>query len=131
MFLLIVSEGGVPIISQSFVSDKIFEDHLFGGFFSTINSFITEIFAEGLDRASFGKYTLLMRSLPPFLIFYIYKGQSYSAQYRIKTFTDELENSQEIWESINHFYQINREIKIKDIPSLEPLITKIFIDKSS
>ena len=104
IFLLIVSEGGVPIISQSFVSDKIFEDHLFGGFFSTINSFITEIFAEGLDRASFGKYTLLMRSLPPFLIFYIYKGQSYSAQYRIKTFTDELENSQEIWESINHFF---------------------------
>jgi tetratricopeptide (TPR) repeat protein len=131
IFLLIASEGGVPFFSQSFVKHKNFEDHLFGGFFSTINTFINEIFAEGLDRAFFGKYTLLMRSLPPFSIFYIYKGQSYSAQHRIKAFADELKNNQEIWENIDHFYQTNREIKIDDIPSLAPLISKIFIDKSS
>jgi tetratricopeptide (TPR) repeat protein len=131
IFLLMISEGGVPIFSQSFISVKKFEDHLLGGFFSTINSFINETFSEGLDRASFGKYTLLMRSLPPFSIIYIYKGQTYSAQYRIKTFTDELENNQDIWENIIYFHKMNREIKINDIHSLESLITKIFIDKSS
>jgi hypothetical protein len=126
-----VSEGGVPLFSQSFVGDNIFEDHLFAGFLSTINSFINEIFSEGLDRASFGKYTLLMSSLQPFLIFYIYKGNSYIAKYRIEAFIDELKNNQELWDDLNHFYQMNREIKLKEIPSLDPLITRIFIDKKN
>ncbi|MFW9773961.1 MAG: tetratricopeptide repeat protein, partial [Candidatus Thorarchaeota archaeon] len=40
VFLLIVSEGGVPYFSYSFITDKEFEDHLLGGFFTAINSFI-------------------------------------------------------------------------------------------
>ncbi|TFF90132.1 MAG: tetratricopeptide repeat protein, partial [Promethearchaeota archaeon] len=59
IYLLIVSEGGMPFFSQSFTSDKKFEEHLFGGFFITLNSFIIENFSEGLNRASFGEYTLL------------------------------------------------------------------------
>ncbi len=72
VLLLIISEGGIPIFSQSFIEDKSFEDHLFGGFFTAINSFINEKFSEGLDRASFGEYTLLMNSLSPFLMCYVY-----------------------------------------------------------
>ncbi|MEJ2295701.1 MAG: tetratricopeptide repeat protein, partial [Candidatus Lokiarchaeota archaeon] len=90
IFLLIVSEGGVPILSQSFTSETSFQDHLFGGFFTTINSFITENFSEGLNRASFGKYTLLMNAFSPFLMCYIYKGQSYSAQKRINSFLNKI-----------------------------------------
>ncbi|MHA2120371.1 MAG: hypothetical protein ACW990_04100, partial [Promethearchaeota archaeon] len=63
VLLLIVSEGGVPHFSQSFVEDQVVEDHLFGGFFTAINSFINEKFSEGLDRAMFGNYTLLMNSV--------------------------------------------------------------------
>ena len=92
VLLLIVSEGGVPIFTQSFKVDKSFEDHLFGGFFTAINSFISEMFSEGLDRASFGEHTLLMKSIPPFLMFYIYKGQSYSAQKRVNSFIRELKS---------------------------------------
>ena len=129
IILLITSEGGVPFFSQSFVSEKFFEDHLIAGFLSAINSFINETFSEGLDRASFGNYTLLMRSIKPFLIFYIYKGNSYSAQDRIRTFLDELKNNRELWNNFNHLYEMNQEIKINDIPSFEPLVTKIFVDK--
>ncbi|MHA2088064.1 MAG: tetratricopeptide repeat protein, partial [Promethearchaeota archaeon] len=59
VLLLVVSEGGIPIFSQSFIQNPSFENHLFGGFFTAINSFINEKFSEGLDRASFGEYTLL------------------------------------------------------------------------
>ncbi|MFW9972629.1 MAG: tetratricopeptide repeat protein [Candidatus Odinarchaeota archaeon] len=126
VLLLIVSEGGVPFFSQSFMEDKSFEDHLFGGFFTTINSFINEIFSEGLDRASFGKYTLLMNSIPPFLMCYIYKGQSYSAQKRIKSFINELKSKKELWDVFEKFYQMNKKIHMEDIPSLEFLINKNF-----
>jgi tetratricopeptide (TPR) repeat protein len=130
VLLLIVSEGGMPFFTQSFIDDKAFEDHLFGGFFTAINSFINEEFSEGLDRASFGKHTLLMNSISPFLICYIYKGQSYSAQNRIKSFVRELKHNKEVWDTIEKFYRTSRKIQLKDIPSLEPLINKIFIKKN-
>ncbi|MFW9818842.1 MAG: tetratricopeptide repeat protein [Candidatus Thorarchaeota archaeon] len=130
VLLLIVSEGGIPFFSESFIADRAFEDHLFGGFFTAINSFINEVFSEGLDRASFGEYTLLMNSIPPFLMFYVYRGQSYSAQNRMKSFINEIKNKEELWETFKKFYQMNRKVDIRDIPSLESLIQEIFIQKN-
>ena len=130
VFILIVSEGGRPIFSQSFIEDQSFEDHLFGGFFTAINSFISEKFSEGLDRASFGEHTLLMNSVTPFLFCYLFKGQSYSAQQRIRYFIEELQDNKNAWQTFRDFYRSNKEIQINDIPSLEPLINKFFIDKS-
>lgn len=130
VLLIIVSEGGLPTFSQIFVKDHSFEDHLFGGFFTAINSFITEKFSEGLDRATFGEHTLLMNSVPPFFLCYVFKGQSYLAQQRISYFTEKIQKDEEIWQNLKKFYKLNREIQLKDIPSLEPLINQIFIDKS-
>ncbi|MFX1464253.1 MAG: hypothetical protein ACFFBF_14580 [Promethearchaeota archaeon] len=130
VLLLIVSEGGTPIFSQSFAKDQTFEDYLFGGFFTTINSFITEKFSEGLDRAIFGEHTLLMNSVSPFLMCYVFKGQSYSAQQRITYFIDKLQSDELVWQTFDKFYQVNKEIQINDIPSLKTLINEIFIDKS-
>ncbi len=130
VLLLIVSEGGTPIFSQSFAKDQTFEDYLFGGFFTTINSFITEKFSEGLDRAIFGEHTLLMNSISPFLMCYVFKGQSYSAQQRIAYFIDKLQSDELVWQTFDKFYQVNKEIQINDIPSLKTLINEIFIEKT-
>ena len=111
------------------VKDKAFEDHLFGGFFTAINSFISDKFSEGLDRAIFGEHTLLMNSIPPFLMCYVYKGQSYSAQQKIRYFLDKLTGNKETWQAFEKYYQKNQEIQLKDIPSLEPLINEVFRDK--
>jgi tetratricopeptide (TPR) repeat protein len=130
ILLLIVSEGGTPIFSKVFSEDQSFEDHLFGGFLSAINSFIDEMFSEGLDRASFGEHTLLMNSITPFFSCYIFKGQSYAAQQRIRYFLDKLKGNKEIWQVFEKYYQMNQEIQLRDIPSLEILIKEIFIDKT-
>ena len=130
VLLLIVSEGGRPFFSWSFIKDQSFEDHLFAGFLSAINSFISEIFSEGLDRAIFGEHTLIMISVSPFLMCYVFKGQSYSAQHRIKSFIDEIQSDKDVWETFEKFYQMNKEIQLKDIPSLEALIKEIFIDRT-
>ncbi len=130
VLLLIVSEGGTPFFSQSFIEDKSFEDHLFGGFFTAINSFINEKFSEGLDRAIFGDHTLLMNSVSPFMICYVYKGQSYSAQNRIKSFINEIQSDKDIWDTFEKFYKLNKEVQLMDIPSLKSLIEEIFIDKT-
>ncbi|MFX1324240.1 MAG: tetratricopeptide repeat protein [Promethearchaeota archaeon] len=130
VFLLIISEGGIPIFSQSFRDDQSFQDYLFGGFFTAINSFINEKFSEGLDRASFGEHTLLMISISPFLMCYVYKGQSYVAKQRIRYFIDKLQDDKNTWQTLKDFYRQNKEIQIREVPSLESLIMKIFIEKS-
>ena len=65
VMLLILTEGGNLLFSKKFMEKFSFEDDILGGFLTTINYFINEVFSEGLDRAVFGQYTLLMMSAEP------------------------------------------------------------------
>ncbi len=130
VLLLIVSEGGTPFFSQSFIEEKSFESHLFGGFLTTIDYFIREMFSEGLDRAVFGEYTLLMKTLPPFFISYIFKGNSYFALKKLDYFIVKIQNQDEIWQNLLKSFQISKVIQLKDDPLLESLITETFITKN-
>ncbi len=126
VMILILTEGGNLLFSKKFVEDFSFEDDILGGFLTTINYIISEVFSEGLDRAVFGPYTLLMMPLQPFLICYIFKGASYYAYNKIKNFLDSIKNDNVIWQSLQKFFQKSKSIQINDIPSLESLITEIF-----
>ena len=91
--ILIISKGGNLIFSQSFTEGWSFQDHLFGGFLSAVNSFSDEIFSQGLDRAIFGEYTIIMNAISPFIVCYLFKGQSFLAQQRMKHFVDKIQNN--------------------------------------
>jgi tetratricopeptide (TPR) repeat protein len=130
VLLLIVSEGGIPFLSHSFIEDKSFESHLFGGFLTTIDYFIKEIFSEGLNRAVFGDHTLLMKAIPPFFISYIFKGDSYYALQKLDYFEDHLQKEGEIWQNLLNCFQKNTTIQLEDDPLLESLITETFISKN-
>ena len=130
VLLLIITEGGTPFFSQSFIEEKSFESHLFGGFLTTIDYFIKEMFSEGLERAVFGEHTLLMKSLPPFFITYIFKGNSYYALKKINYFRDYIQKNDSIWSKLLKYFQSNQSIRPKDFPLLDSLITEIFITKS-
>jgi len=129
--ILIISKGGIPIFSQSFAKGWSFQDHLFGGFLSAINSFSGEMFSQGLDRAIFGEYTILINSVSPFIICYLFKGQSFLAQQRMKQFIDTIQTDKKIWETIKKYYEAHRLIQEADIPSLDFLVNEIFIERSS
>ncbi|MHA2120370.1 MAG: hypothetical protein ACW990_04095 [Promethearchaeota archaeon] len=129
VIILFISEAGIPIFSQSFIKEWSFQDHLFGGFLTAVNSFSNEMFSKGLDRASFGEYTLFMNAASPFLVCYLFKGQSYYAQHRVRYFIDKLQSNQDVWQTFEKYYRLSQEIQLKDIPSLAPLIKEIFIDK--
>ena len=130
VLLLILSEGGVPFFSHSFIEDKSFKSHLFGGFLTTIDYFIREMFSEGLDRAVFGDYTLLMKSLPPFFISYIFKGDSYYALQKLDYFNEHIRKEDYIREKLLRYFQVNQSIQLKDIPLLDSLITETFLTKN-
>ncbi len=129
VLLLILSEGGTPLFSHSFIEEKSYESHLFGGFLTTIDYFIREIFSEGLDRAIFGEYTLLLKSTPPFFISYIFKGDSYHALQKLNYFIDHIQKQGDIWQNLLGYFKINQTVYLKDIPLLDSLITETFITK--
>jgi len=128
--IFIITEGGTPLFSHSFIDQKTFESHLFSGFLTTIDYFIREMFSEGLDRAIFGEYTLLLKSLPPFYISYIFRGDSYYANHKANFFIEQLQNKKEVWDTLLKSFQINQYVHLKENPSLELLIKEIFIEKS-
>ncbi|MFW9865677.1 MAG: tetratricopeptide repeat protein [Candidatus Thorarchaeota archaeon] len=127
--IFIFSESGEPLFSQPFTDKWKIEDHLFGGFLSAINSFSDEMFAEGFDRAIFGQYTILIAPISPFLVCYLFKGQSYLAQHRLKHFANVLQSDKKIWDVLNKFERVSQIVELRDVPSLDPLITEIFKNK--
>jgi tetratricopeptide (TPR) repeat protein len=129
IIICIISESGEPLFSQPFTDKWKIKDHLFGGFLSAINSFSDEMFAEGFDRAIFGQYKILMVPISPFLVCYLFKGQSYLAQHRLKHFANVVRSDKKIWDILNKFDRVNQIVELRDIPSLDPLITEIFINK--
>lgn len=129
VLILIVSQGGSPIFSQPFIKEWSYENHLFGGFLTAINSFSDEVFSKGLERAKFGDYTVISKSIPSFLIFYLFKGQSFQAQKRIGYFAEAIQEENEIWQKFQKFYEANREIQLNDIPLLNSLLNDVFINK--
>jgi hypothetical protein len=126
VMLLILTEGGTLLLSKKFVKDFSFEDLVLGGILTTINYIVSELFSEGLDRAVFGPYTLLMMPIQPFLACYIFKGDSYFAHHKIKDFIDSIQKNNVIWQSLQNFFQTSKSVQLNDIPSLELLITEIF-----
>ncbi|GAH34518.1 unnamed protein product, partial [marine sediment metagenome] len=130
ILLLIVSEGGRALFSHSFNKEKSVDSQIIGGFLTTIDYFIKEMFSEGLDRAMFGEYTLLMKSIPPFFICYIFKGDSYYALQKVNYFIDHIQKENEIWQNLLKSFQVNQTVQLKDIPLLESLITETFISES-
>jgi len=131
VMLLILTEGGNLLFSKKFVEDFSFEDDILGGFLTTINYIISEVFSEGLDRAVFGPFTLLMMPVQPFLVCYIFKGDSYFAHNKIKNFIDSIQNESCIWQSFQNFFQKSKSVQLNDIPSLESMVMEIFVEKKN
>ena len=88
------------------------------------------MFSEGLDRAMFGEYTLLMKSIPPFFISYIFKGDSYYAHQKIEYFMEHIQKDEILWQKLLNSFQLYQTIHLKDSPLLDSLITKTFIEKN-
>ncbi len=126
--LLIISEGGVLIFSYPFVKNLRFEDEILGSFLTAFNSFSDELFSEGLDRAKFGAYSVLMESLSDFTVCYLFKGQIYLAQQKLSHFTEQIQKDASILQTLKKFHETSQVVEPTDIPPLELLITEIFIN---
>jgi len=121
-----MADSGIPLYTQIFNKEWKFEEELFSGFLSAFNSFSDEIFSEGLDRASFGKYTILMSSMPPFMSCYVFIGQSFLAHQKFLKFNENIHESEQLWKILISANRTGRVIKNESSSTLENLVKTIF-----
>ena len=129
VLLLILGGGGILLFSYPFSEEIKVDDELFGGFLSAITSFSDEVFSEGLDRAKFGKYTVLMKNIADFSFCYVLKGQTYLAQKKLANFIENFQKNTSMMQTLSKFYQTSQVIELKDFPFLEGFIKGIFTDE--
>ncbi|TFF87740.1 MAG: tetratricopeptide repeat protein [Promethearchaeota archaeon] len=130
ILLLVLAKGGTPVLSHIFTEEWSHDDDLVGGFLSALDSFIGELFSEGLDRAVFGKYMVIVKSFNSFSIFYLFKGQSYMATKRLDKFVENIVNSKELKRIFDRFYENHVFVELKKYPHLERIFNEIFIERS-
>jgi tetratricopeptide (TPR) repeat protein len=129
VLLLILAGGGFLLFSYPFSDEIKVEDELFGGFLSAITSFSDEALSEGLDRAKFGLYTVLMENIADFSFCYLFKGQTYLAQKKFSNFTENFQKNTSMMQTLNKFNQTSQVIELKDFPFLEGFIEGFFTNR--
>jgi len=130
VLLLIITEDGTCLFSNSFSEDFPIEEDLVSSFLTAFSSFSEELFSEGLDRAIFGDYIILLESVVNYSVCYLFKGQTYLAKQKLAKFSERIQNITSIWQLLEKFYKSNRVLEINDSTPLKSLITDIFTKRS-
>jgi tetratricopeptide (TPR) repeat protein len=127
--LLVINENGPLLYSMTLEPDWDGDQQLLAGLLSAFNSLSLELFPESFDRAKFGEHTILAVHISPLLIGYVFKGtsSSYSAKIKLKHFTQEFQQSSQIWESFEQATLFSNMIPHEIIAKLEVIIRDIFL----
>ncbi len=126
VMITILNESGPTIYTYQFSGDLDVNDQLLGGILAAFDSFSNKIFEGVLERAKFGDYNILVRNLSPFIVSYIYRGQSYGAQQNFHKLTNILKSDTRIWDSLNEAISHGNLLSSDRIPALNDQIQKIF-----
>jgi tetratricopeptide (TPR) repeat protein/predicted amidohydrolase len=118
----IFSKTGNMAFSYRFQESPNFDEKIIGNFILMSG----QIVGGSLNRLKFGEYTALLKDLEQFLICYVFKGQSYSAQQKLTYLSKTILHNIEIMESLYVTIRTGKSLVLKDIPILLNLITEIF-----
>lgn len=124
--LILISKTGYIILSNPFSSQIFFDENRIGEFISFFNSSSDKIFSKSLDRAKFGEFTILLKTLNSISICYLILGQSYLAQLRLNKFYESLKNNSSILDMLEKAVYTGQPINIEEKPALETLIVESF-----
>ncbi|MCY3413189.1 MAG: tetratricopeptide repeat protein [Candidatus Heimdallarchaeota archaeon] len=125
--MLIIPESGITFYSYSWTKGELeMNEYLMGAFLRAIREFTGELFHRSLDRIKIEEFTLLVSLNHDlnYMVCYIYKGQSYASQQKIKAVSEQINLNPDIKDIIN---------KVKTTGSLnehamEAMLTPVVMD---
>ncbi|MFX0095631.1 MAG: tetratricopeptide repeat protein [Candidatus Hodarchaeota archaeon] len=126
VFLLILAEGGLIAYYKYFSPLIQLNKSLIGAFIGAIQMFSEELFSQSIDRIKLKEYTILVRSEEPFMICYVFKGQTYTAQQKLKQFTLKLRRTSLMWGSLLEFLETSIFVEDMAQSDLDNLVINTF-----
>jgi len=127
ILLTVMSKEGNILLSNPFTVDLKIDSTYFSEFLSSCNTFCDQILSESFDRVKFGQHTVLITAVDSCSICYMFQGQTYSAQQKIRFFSETLIKDNQIMKVLKNAKNNDKMIKISDNPLLEETITKSFL----
>jgi tetratricopeptide (TPR) repeat protein len=124
---LIIAISGMSLFSKIFVDEDLMDEQLIGGFITAINIVTQQAFSDqdAIEGIRHQDFTLLLKYLGStrILCVYVFKGQTYFAMQKLKTFIETVQYSDamSIIDDANDIGKI-----ISEEPPLLNLVTKIF-----
>ncbi|MFX1478822.1 MAG: tetratricopeptide repeat protein [Promethearchaeota archaeon] len=128
--LLIIEQNGLPVFSKSFTEESSLKEMIVSKFLTEFNNFNEHIFSKGLDRATFGDYTLMMEPLNSLSVFYLFKGPSYIAKKKLLLLTKQIQNTAPIRQIFMNFHNTNYTLNVNENKLLESIISEIFFNNN-
>jgi len=125
--LIIITENGNPLLFNHFTADMEIDNNLLGEFLSSYNIYCDQIFSETFDRVKLGQYTVLINSVEDLFICYLFRGQTYSAQQKVKHFSEILNRNTHLIEIFKSAQNDGRIIQVENNPIIEELIIESFM----
>jgi len=124
--LIIMTGNGNPILINRFTADVVIDDDRLREFLSSYNIYCNQIFSKTFDRVKLGQYTVLINAVNGFSICYLFQGKTFSAQQKIKFFSEALIKDIQIIEVLKSAINKEKMIEVSDNPRIEELIVKSF-----
>jgi len=125
--LMIIQQNGSPMLIKHFTSDKVIDEAYLGEFFASFNKYCSQIFSKTFDRVKLGQYTALINALNGFSVCYLFHGKTYSAQQKLKFFSEALIKDNLIMGVLKDANNNEKTIELSDNPLLEEMIRKSFL----
>ncbi|MFX0065916.1 MAG: tetratricopeptide repeat protein [Candidatus Hermodarchaeota archaeon] len=126
MIFLILTKAGLIAYSKFFNLAIQINKSLVGAFISAIRMFSEQTFSQSIDRIKLKEYTILVRLDEPFLLCYVFKGQTYTAQQKLNHFAQLLRSASLMWGSLLEFMETSRFIEEEAQSKLEYLVVSTF-----
>ncbi len=126
IMVMILSKGGLPLISHKFGDDEILNDLLISGFLAAISSFVNDAFSvEGsIDRIRHQNNTILIRDHEDILFCYVYKGKSYYATKKLEKLVEKTVTNETTWNTLQYMKETG-DVEIFNREKITLLIEKI------
>lgn len=127
ILLIIIKKNEDPILFNHFTADMVINDMHLGEFLASCNVYCNQIFSETFDRVKLGQYMVLISSVDGFSICYLFQGQTYSAQQKLKHFSEALSKDTNLIGILKSAESENRIIQVNNYPHIEELILESFM----
>lgn len=96
----LLDEGGIKIASLDFCPREQIDENLMSGFFSAIQAFSDEVFAQNINQIQLDEYTLLLKSFSSLTFVYIFRGPVEPAEEKLNRLIRRLAETSIEWSGI-------------------------------